>query len=263
MVFAYLGEYLTPLLSKCANESPDRFYIKCILCSAEITFKTDPKNTDYVAEHGAQRNFEPWREESAVEEEDRLARLEEEENNPMKALENRTTDSKREMDILDALQDIRARNARNERVGITDAERALDARIEIDPEEEKRKLDDEEDEKLVREVFAKIPIATDGAGPSGSGSKSGSAERDGSPPPGDEPGTPDTPGTSLPSTTAPSTITVKRKAGDVAPDLKALLSDSHRAMVSKPSAPPPAKKRRNDLAGLLGVKPKGKSKVVS
>ena len=42
------------------------------LCSAEITFKTDPKNTDYAAEHGASRNFEPWREEKEVEEEDRL-----------------------------------------------------------------------------------------------------------------------------------------------------------------------------------------------
>ena len=39
------------------------------LCSAEITFKTDPKNTDYAAEHGASRNFEPWRDEKAVEEE--------------------------------------------------------------------------------------------------------------------------------------------------------------------------------------------------
>ncbi len=42
------------------------------LCSAEITFKTDPMNTDYAAEHGASRNFEPWRDEKA-EEEDRLA----------------------------------------------------------------------------------------------------------------------------------------------------------------------------------------------
>lgn len=38
-----------------------RFYIRCPVCASEITFKTDPKNTDYVAEHGAQRNFEPWR----------------------------------------------------------------------------------------------------------------------------------------------------------------------------------------------------------
>lgn len=35
-----------------------RFYIKCTLCSTEITFKTDPKNADYTAEHGASRNFE-------------------------------------------------------------------------------------------------------------------------------------------------------------------------------------------------------------
>ncbi|PBK66956.1 hypothetical protein ARMSODRAFT_959629 [Armillaria solidipes] len=37
----------------------------------------------------------------------------------MKALENRITDSKREMDILDAPQDIHARDARNERAGNT------------------------------------------------------------------------------------------------------------------------------------------------
>src|SRR5215813_10322708 len=39
-----------------------RFYIRCTRCSAEITFKTDPKNLDYEAERGASRNFEPWRE---------------------------------------------------------------------------------------------------------------------------------------------------------------------------------------------------------
>ena len=154
-----------------------RFYIKwCVftkhsttlsnnnlstLCSAEITFKTDPKNTDYAAEHGASRNFEPWRDEQAEEDQDRLAKLEEEENNPMKALENKTQDSKREMEILDALQDIRARNARNERVGHTDdllSRLALEEVEEEEAEEEKRWR--EEDEKLVQEVFRKVQ--TDG-----------------------------------------------------------------------------------------------------
>ncbi|KZV91610.1 DUF572-domain-containing protein [Exidia glandulosa HHB12029] len=110
-----------------------RFYIKCPLCSAEITFKTDPKNTDYAAEHGASRNFEPWREVAVDEEEDRLAKLEEEENNPMKTLENRTMDSKREMDIMDALQDVRARNARHERLvkGVSGDPDTLLARLEM------------------------------------------------------------------------------------------------------------------------------------
>ena len=66
----------------------------------------DPKNTDYAAEHGAWRNFEPWREEKAIEGEDVLAKLEEEENSPMKALEDRAIDSKHGMNILDTLHDI-------------------------------------------------------------------------------------------------------------------------------------------------------------
>lgn len=194
-------------------------YVCSTLCSAEITFKTDPKNTDYTAEHGASRNFEPWREEKAVEEEDRLAKLEEEENNPMKALENRTIDSKREMEILDALQDIRARNARNERVG-----QSVDllARIntqEIEDEEtaERERLE-EEDEKLVREVFSKVAVP------------SGSEET--------------------------KVVTVKRKADNVEPSLQSLLPDSARALITSVSLQPAAKKKRLDVKGktALGIK---------
>ncbi|CAG8483698.1 3452_t:CDS:2 [Funneliformis mosseae] len=129
-----------------------RFYIKCPRCSAEITFKTDPKNTDYVAEHGAQRNFEPWREERIAGEESKLLKELEEENNPMKALENRTIDSKREMDILDALDEIRTRNARNERV---DADALLDKLVEEDiiKEKSQEELLEEEDDKLAKSIF--------------------------------------------------------------------------------------------------------------
>jgi len=132
-----------------------RFYIKCPRCSAEITFKTDPKNTDYVAEHGAQRNFEPWREERIAGEESKLLKEMEEENNPMKALENRTIDSKREMDILDALDEIRTRNARNERV---DADALLDKLVDQDKIKEKsqEELLDEEDDKLTRSIYHNV-----------------------------------------------------------------------------------------------------------
>ncbi|KAI9056629.1 DUF572-domain-containing protein [Trametes sanguinea] len=217
-----------------------RFYIKCTLCSAEITFKTDPKNTDYAAEHGASRNFEPWREEQAVEEGDRLAKLEEEENNPMKALENRTVDSKREMDILDALQDIRARNARNERIGqsVDLLERLHMEEIESE-EDRERKLAEEEDEKLVREVFAKIPAP---AASSSAGAGSGS---DGAAP--------------------TEVITVKRKAGTQEPDLQSLLPESARALLSVASSikAPPPKRKKLETKNSLGIKLKGKSKATA
>ncbi|KAF8946453.1 hypothetical protein BGZ47_000523 [Haplosporangium gracile] len=125
-----------------------RFYIRCNRCAAEITFKTDPANSDYVAEHGAQRNFEPWRGDDSASAE----KEEEEENNPMKALENRTQDSKREMEIMDALDEIRTRNAVNERV---DADTLLN-RI-VGTEEEialkQQQLEDEEDDRLAKAVF--------------------------------------------------------------------------------------------------------------
>ncbi|CAG8719643.1 10402_t:CDS:2 [Cetraspora pellucida] len=60
----------------------------------------------------------------------------------MKALENRTLDSKREMDILDALDEIRTRNARNERV---DADALVAKAIfnTVDGDKVKRVADDE------------------------------------------------------------------------------------------------------------------------
>jgi hypothetical protein len=155
-----------------------------------------------------------------------LTKLEEEENNPMKALENRTVDSKREMDILDALQDIRARNARNERI-----DRAGDASELLQPsipealtEEELERLKAEaEDEELVRQVFSRVD------GPSTSSLLQGD-EVEGEKRP----------------------IIVKRKAE--------LLEDEsdNNPSTSTPSRLTPvvqvSKKRKSDLAKSLGIK---------
>lgn len=61
-----------------------RFYIRCPRCVSEITFKTDPENTDYVCENGATRNFQAQK--LMEDEETRRQKEEEEEeqNNPMK-----------------------------------------------------------------------------------------------------------------------------------------------------------------------------------
>ncbi|KIK24991.1 hypothetical protein PISMIDRAFT_29032 [Pisolithus microcarpus 441] len=216
-----------------------RFYIKCTLCSAEITFKTDPKNTDYAAEHGASRNFEPWREEKVVEEEDRLARLEEEENNPMKALENRTIDAKREMDILDALQDIKARNARNDRAGQTIDLAARATVEEVETEEDRqRRLEEEEDNEIVRQVFTKMSMPA----PPGLPSTSASSEA------------------SVATSSTSRTVTVKRKADDVEPDIFSLLPQSNRTAIDAKSTTT-GKKAKLDLKNKLGIKVAKKGKV--
>lgn len=53
-------------------------------CSAELTIKTDPKNSDYQCEWGASRNFEPWRENKKIEEQAKEAREKEELGDAMK-----------------------------------------------------------------------------------------------------------------------------------------------------------------------------------
>lgn len=128
-----------------------RFYIKCITCSSEITFKTDPKRGDYVAEHGCQRNFEPWRETEDQEEAALKQKEEEESGDAMKALENRTLDSKREMDILDALDEIKAINQRHAKI---DTDQLLQQHAHVDDLSEldaQRQL--EEDQALAKQVF--------------------------------------------------------------------------------------------------------------
>lgn len=138
-----------------------RFYIRCTRCSAEITFKTDPKNMDYECEKGAKRNFEVWRQNpedgngGEVEtEQERLDRLEAEEAEMgvMENLETKVVDAKREMEIADALDEIRTRNARNERAGKKGDVEDLAKQAEEEREAEKRRIE-AEDEAAVRRAF--------------------------------------------------------------------------------------------------------------
>ncbi|KAG9232445.1 CWC16 protein [Amylocarpus encephaloides] len=131
-----------------------RFYIRCTRCSAEITFKTDPKNMDYECERGAKRNTEPWRmngmgkQESDEERLDRLER-EEEEKNAMQELETKTLDAKQEMAVADALDEIRTRNARIERIG----KDGVEVTVTGESFDEERKRQDQEDEETARKAF--------------------------------------------------------------------------------------------------------------
>ncbi|KAK0668916.1 CWC16 protein [Cercophora samala] len=146
-----------------------RFYIRCTRCSAEIVFKTDPKNQDYLVEQGAKRNTDPWKrglEDGEVPGEDetdeqRLDRLEramaeaagEEEKNAMAELEQKTEDAKREMAVADALDEIRSRNARLEKAkseGVDLLEGVVNKETE---EERERRRQEEEDAEAARRAF--------------------------------------------------------------------------------------------------------------
>lgn len=141
-----------------------RFYIRCTRCSGEITFKTDPKNMDYTCERGAKRNFEPWRQAKSAEvnetEQETLDRLEREEGeeaerierDKMVELEEKMQDSKREMAVADALDEIRTRNARVERGGQGAEEELALSRVKDSAEEERARAE-KEDEEMARRAF--------------------------------------------------------------------------------------------------------------
>jgi hypothetical protein len=123
-----------------------RFYQKCPNCAVEFSFKTDPKESDYLSEFNCTRNFEPWKARDAAADEVKKMRQEEDEGDAIRALENKTLDSKIEMDITDALDEIRALNARNAKV---DAEQLLQER-----RERERQLSADEEREL-QSIFFK------------------------------------------------------------------------------------------------------------
>lgn len=124
-----------------------RFFIKCTRCLAEISFRTDPENCDYVCEQGATRNFQAH--DFAEQEEKRLAKLDkEDEANPMKVLEKRTMESKNEMDIMDALEELKDLNSRHANATIDSMLESVTSKLT--PQEKA----DAEDARLAAEAFS-------------------------------------------------------------------------------------------------------------
>uniref|UniRef100_A0A1I8P209 Splicing factor YJU2 n=1 Tax=Stomoxys calcitrans TaxID=35570 RepID=A0A1I8P209_STOCA len=133
-----------------------RFYIKCTRCLQEISFKTDPKNTDYEIEAGATRNFMALKmaEEQARREEEELR--EEEASNPMKMLENRTQQSRNEIEMLESLEELRDLNRRQETV---DYATMLQQYSNKETERERLERQEREDEEYIKSVNFKNKVS--------------------------------------------------------------------------------------------------------
>jgi hypothetical protein len=112
-----------------------RFIGKCPQCNSHFSFKTDPKSLNFAPEYGISRNFENWRmsEEEAVA--DKVAKEAEEKVDAIKGLESRTLESKRQMDMLDALEELRGRRAKQAHL-LADPDALLAAVIDMRDGEE-------------------------------------------------------------------------------------------------------------------------------
>ncbi len=133
-----------------------RFYIKCTKCLAEITFCTNPESQDYEMEKGAIRNFECVRLAEKQAEAEAKHEKEEEANNPMKLLENRTRDSRREMAILESLEDLKELNTKNASYDPMEI-----VKVQEEYEKQLLKLQVEEDEMEIQRMFCKHKATDD------------------------------------------------------------------------------------------------------
>ncbi|KAJ8442233.1 hypothetical protein Cgig2_005173 [Carnegiea gigantea] len=127
---------------------------------------TDYKNSDYVVEGGATRNFEPWRDQDEGLEREKRKR---DVGDAMESLENRTLESKQEMDRIAAIDKLKFLKSRQETVSVEELLEFIRRR----GQEKQRAPMAEEDEAIIRSLFHGIKdnVIPNGDEPSNSSAK--------------------------------------------------------------------------------------------
>lgn len=201
----------------------------------------------------------------------------------MEELESKTASSKNEMEILDALHELKTRNARLERAAKGEVGPVLDRvssgievgdrdiRIKLTEYESARAKEAEEDEEEIRRVFRRAYVAgvpditlEEDVDSSDDGSEFSTPRTDTDDD--DDARRPVASGSGSKPPPVPPTASIKRKLDIIEPTPASLLSAASRSIVDKsnfgPSGsmgPPPKKKKGNSaLAKMLGIKLKGK-----
>lgn len=152
----------TPAGEKYLGIQMYRFYIRCTRCASEITFRTDPRNMDYVCESAAKRNAEPWRQDNEETDEQHLDRLvsgeQEEDLDPIQDLEEKAFHTQREMAVADALDHIRVNNAAMERAM---SQAHVDQTVDFDrrQQEEQDRADAEEARRAFQKHAVQKPVS--------------------------------------------------------------------------------------------------------
>ena len=226
-----------------------RFYMRCSACSAEMTFKTDPGNSSYTVEQGATANWTPWQPgggegggsggggggpSSFVSPDPPPA----DDGDAMAALEARVAASKRELDLLDAVDELRARAAARAALAPDAALAALAAADGGDEGGEDTALDpDAEDEAAVARMLqaraervTRLAEAEPSSNPPPPPPATTAAAAPLAPPP--------------PRTVKPAVVVVKKRA--------AAEAGGEDGGAQKKAAPAPADAGAGGLAGLVG-----------
>ncbi len=107
------------------------------------------------------RNFESVRLAAKQAEQEANKEKEEEANNPMKLLENRTRDSRREMAILETLEDIKELNMKNINYDPLEIIKKEDQKIQNDHEEQLRKQLENDEIEIQRIVMKQKSLRDD------------------------------------------------------------------------------------------------------
>lgn len=120
-----------------------RFYFRCKRCFQELTIKTDPKNSDYVAEHNCKAGYVHHKASMEEEAQEEAEKEDLEQFDKMKALEMKSMESLRDAEVSEAIDTVLTMHAQRQLIGAAELlKRALDCTIEeIDSEDE---FDEEE-----------------------------------------------------------------------------------------------------------------------
>ena len=132
-----------------------RFYQKCPVCSIDFTFYTDPEISDYRAEANIVRLSDYSSEKRNEEIEDQKKQGSAPED-PMQQLEDRTKDSKRQMEIMDNLDELMEIQQAKRKVNPEDAINKAGKRRDDQDSETRTQQQDVltgEDEEQIRNMF--------------------------------------------------------------------------------------------------------------